>query len=110
MIDTASALQAVSLDEAKLHLRVDHNNDDPLINALCLSATQMAEHELQRGLISREGTVGFGANPSDVPASIKQWILLQIGYLYENREAATDGTKTPLPHLHALLDPFRTWQ
>lgn len=110
MIDTSSAKSAVTLEDAKLHLRVDHSSDDTLIEALCLSATQMAEHELQRGLITREGTVGYGANPSDVPAAIRQWILIQVAHYYEHREATTEGAVTPLPKLHALLDPFRTWQ
>lgn len=109
MIDTSTAKPAVTLEDAKLHLRVDHSADDALIEALCLAATQMAEHELQRGLISREGTVGYGETPADVPAAIRQWILLQIGHLYEHREATVEGSVTPLPNLHALLDPFRTW-
>ena len=110
MIDTSTAKSAVSLAEAKLHLRVDHDSDDALIEALCLAATQMAEHELQRGLISREWTAGYGADPADVPASIRQWILLQVGHYYEHREAAAEGTMVSLPNLHALLDPYRTWE
>lgn len=109
MIDTASAISAVSLGEAKAHLRVDHDADDALIEALCLACTQMAEHELQRGLVTREGVEGFG-DAEAVPASIKQWILLHVGYFYENRQAAQSGALTPLPRLYALLDPFRTWQ
>ncbi len=110
MINTASAISAVTLEDAKLHLRVDHDSDDSLITALCLSATQMAEHELQRGLISRDDVVGYGDKPDAVPAAIRQWILLQVGYLYENRQAATSGAMTPLPRLFSLLDPFRTWK
>lgn len=110
MIDTSTAKSAVTLEDAKLHLRVDHSADDALIEALCLSATQMAEHELQRGLISREGTVGYGAEPSDVPAAIRHWILIQVAHYYEHREATVEGAVTPLPKLHALLDPFRTWK
>ncbi|MBS6615393.1 MAG: head-tail connector protein [Sutterella wadsworthensis] len=110
MIDTSTAKSAVTLEDAKLHLRVDHSADDALIEALCLSATQMAEHELQRGLISREGTAGYGAEPSDVPAAIRQWILIQVAHYYEHREATVEGAVTPLPKLHALLDPFRTWK
>ena len=98
MIDTSTAKSAVTLEDAKLHLRVDH------------SATQMAEHELQRGLITREGTVGYGAEPSDVPAAIRHWILIQVGHYYEHREATVECAVTPLPGLHALLDPFRTWK
>lgn len=110
MIDTSTAKSAVTLEDAKLHLRVDHCEDDSLIEALCLSATQMAEHELQRGLITREGTVGYGDEPSDVPAAIRQWILIQVAHYYEHREATVEGAVTHLPKLHALLDPFRTWK
>lgn len=109
MIDTSTAKSAVTLEDAKLHLRVDHSADDALIEALCLSATQMAEHELQRGLISREGTVGFGEDPTDVPASIRQWILMQVAHFYEQRQAATQGELKKLPFVDALLDPYRTW-
>lgn len=109
MIDTSTAKSAVTLEDAKLHLRVDHSADDALIEALCLSATQIAEHELQRGLISREGTVGYGAEPSDVPAAIRQWILMQVAHFYEQRQAATQGELKKLPFVDALLDPYRTW-
>lgn len=110
MIDTASAISAVTLEEAKHHLRVDHNEDDALIKALCLSCTQLAEHELQRALVSREGIPGFGATSEATPAGVKQWILLHVGFFYENRSSAVESTKNPLPFLDALLDPWRTWK
>ncbi len=108
-VDTATAVSPVSLEEAKAHLRVDGDADDDLICSLCLAATQMAEHELQRPLVTREGSEGYG-EAKDVPASIKQWIKLQVGYLYEERQAAAEGTVVTRPNLYALLDPFRTWQ
>lgn len=108
-VDTKSAVSAVTLDEAKAHLRVDHDADDALIEALCLSCTQMAEHELQRALVTREGSEGYG-EASAVPAAIKQWILLHVGHFYERRESAETGSMTELPYLGKLLDPFRTWQ
>ena len=41
--------------------------------------------------------VGYGA-PEDVPASIRQAILLMVGHFYENREAVVVGTiSSPLP-------------
>lgn len=110
MIETEKAISAVTLEEAKAHLRVDHDTDDELIKALCLSCTQMAEHILQRALITREGVEGYGTSTDDVPKAIKQWILLHVGFFYENREAATSGANATLPRLDALLDPFRTWQ
>ena len=110
MIDTSTAKSALTLEDAKLHLRVDHSAEDALIESLSIYYNQMAEHELQRGLISREGTGGYCAEPSDVPAAIRQWILIQVAHYYEHREATVEGAVTPLPKLHALLDPFRTWK
>lgn len=52
-IDTSTAESGVTLEEAKRHFRVDHSEDDYLIASLCLACTQMAEHELQRGIIIR---------------------------------------------------------
>lgn len=110
MIDTKTAVSAVTLEEAKAHLRVDHGEDDSLIGSLCLACTQMAEHELQRPLITREGSEGYGSEPGDVPAAIRQWILLHVAYFYEDRSVAAEGTKSVIPRLSALLDPFRTWE
>lgn len=109
-IDTSTAVGAVSLEAAKEHLRVDWHGDDDLIRSLVLAAaTQMAEHELQRGLITRDGVKGFGTNAEDIPASIRQWILVQVAHFYEQRQAATAGELKPLPFVNALLDPYRVW-
>ena len=70
-VEVSTALPAVTLDEAKLHLRVESTADDDLISALILACTQMAEHELQRGLVTREGTEGYGDSPEAVPAAIR---------------------------------------
>lgn len=43
-----------------------------------------------------------------VPASIKQWLLVRVSTLYENREALVTGTiVTPTPGINGLLDPHR---
>ena len=48
------------------------------------------------------------ANAAAVPQSIKQWILLHVGHLYENREATMPGISiTPLPFVSGLLDGYR---
>jgi uncharacterized phiE125 gp8 family phage protein len=50
---------------------------------------------------------GYGA-AADVPQAIKQWILLQVGHLYENREATVPGVSiAPLPFAGSLLDGYR---
>lgn len=56
-------------------------------------------------------TAGYGAGGSAVPAALKQWMLLQIGQWYENREgvAVVGAASVPqrLPFVDALLSPYR---
>lgn len=42
---------------------------------------------------------GHGATPDSVPAEIVQVIKCHVGLLYEQREAATDRTVTPVPFI-----------
>lgn len=57
-------------------------------------------------------TAGYGAAASAVPASIKSWILLRVGTLYQHRsEIAAGISVTALPGGFAdrLLDRYRVW-
>lgn len=51
---------------------------------------------------------GYG-DPEDVPATIKAWMKLRVGDLYNNREGLVmfRGTIQEMPFLDRLLDPFR---
>lgn len=54
-------------------------------------------------------TSGYGA-PSDVPQGIKNWMLIRIATLYENREEVAilpRGKVEPLPFVDRLLDGYR---
>lgn len=54
-------------------------------------------------------TSGYGAAAA-VPRSIKNWMLIMIGTLYENREAVailSRGKVEPLPFVDRILDPYR---
>lgn len=52
---------------------------------------------------------GYGA-AADVPHAIRQWMLLQIGAMYRNREAFSEQrnvAELPNRFVDRLLDPFR---
>jgi len=166
------ALEPVTLDEAKLHLRVDGSGEDALITALITAARQAAEVYTRRAFVTQtwrytcdwlgsaftlpwqpvqsvdevtvdgiaipeasyeldaatgrlrplvpyeartlggvavEYTAGYGDAAADVPAPLRQAILLTIGHWYEHREAVITGsTLTELPlTTKALLAPYR---
>lgn len=55
-------------------------------------------------------TYRAGYSPSDCPAAIKQWILLKVGEMYENREASTERAASPMTFVDSLLDRYRIWE
>ena len=177
---TQPSAEPISLSEAKLHLRVDHNDEDALISALISAARTDCEERLQRTLVTTgwawtldsfcdagfvprpplvavsrvrffdasgverdmppeeyradatgdpgriepvgswpatqdrlaavtvEFIAGYGA-PADVPAPIRQWILLAIGDMYANRERSADRPCVPQSFADGLLDPYKVW-
>lgn len=185
LITAASAL-AVTLVEAKAHLRVEASDDDTLITALITAATEAAEQamagravmpqtweltldafpeafELTRLPVASVTSITYAAaadgaatvlgsgnytldvaddydsayvlpayatswpsvrdqanavalryvagyaNAAAVPESIKAWIKLQIGAMYENREAENTAQTHALGFADRLLDRYKLW-
>ena len=88
----------LTLAETKLHLRVDHNDEDTLITALMATATAACADYLN--MEAADLVVA-------VPAPIKSAALLLVGALYEQRESQGDRPYNKNPTFEALLNPYR---
>ncbi|ART55510.1 DNA packaging protein [Acidovorax carolinensis] len=88
----------LTLAETKLHLRVDHDDEDVLIDALMATATAACADYLN---MPAEDLVVA------VPAPIKSAALLLAGNLYANRESMGERPFHKNPAFEALLNPYR---
>ncbi|MEE9271715.1 MAG: head-tail connector protein [Robiginitomaculum sp.] len=87
----------VTLDDAKLHCRVEHPDDDVSIVTYIGAATEWL------------GKIGVDVATDPLPLPIKQAILLIVALYYDNREAIPEIRRTtPLPFgVEALIAPYR---
>lgn len=62
--------------------------------------------------ITLDYKAGMFETPEAVPASIKQWVLMRVATLFENREALTDGRLKELPRtfVDGMLDQWRIFR
>ena len=88
----------LTLQETRLHLRVDHDDEDVLIEALMATATAACADFLN--MPAADLVVA-------VPAPVKSAALLLVGNLYENRESMGDRPYSKNPTFEALLNPYR---
>lgn len=63
---TPATAAALTLAEAKQHLRVDSSDDDALITSLVAAATQDAEHLMQRAILPQQWRLTMDAWPTEV--------------------------------------------
>lgn len=87
-IKTPPTVEPVSLTEAKLHLRVEHTDEDTLISNLISAAREHAESFQNRAFITRTYDLFLDNWPSrsfTLPQGPIQEIL-SIGYFNENGE------------------------
>ncbi len=89
----------LTLDEAKLHCRIDHDDEDSLLGAMIDAAA---------------ASVGDFINapaPLDdtAPAPVKAAALLLIGSLYEQRESQGERPYNKNPTFERLLNPYRVY-
>lgn len=90
----------LTLAETKLHLRVDHNDEDALIAALMATATAACADYLN--MEAADLVVA-------VPAPVKSAALLLVAGLYENREDVSDRQLYRNDTYYRLLNPYRQY-
>ena len=88
----------LTLDEAKLHCRIDHNDEDSLLGALIETATASISEYL-----NTETPVD-----STAPAPVKSAALLLVAGLYANREDVSDRQLYTSETYYRLLQPYRS--
>jgi hypothetical protein len=93
----------ITLEQAKAHLRVDHDHEDALIYEYIDAATAHAEDFCKRPF---SGTDEAGA-PVTMPAPVRCAVLLIVGDLYANREGSLMGSVSDNPTVQRLLWPYR---
>ena len=95
----------VSLEEAKAHLRVQHDEEDALIDGL-IRQSQTAAEDFCR--VSFEPFFNDDGEAVEAPGPVKLAILLMVGYFYEHREAEDGaGFRTMRRAFMTLLYPYR---
>ena len=63
----------------------------------------------QIGAVRVDYTAGYGPTADDVPEGVRQWMLMRISTLFENREEVAilnRGKVEVLPFVDTLLDPY----
>ncbi len=85
----------VSVDELKTHLRVQHSEEDSLLESLIAQAQAVAEN------ICRE------AFENDAPEPVRLAVILMASYFYENRDVSDKtGYSTMYTAFRALISPY----
>lgn len=103
----------VSLETAKRHLRIFHDDDDAGVGLYVGAAESIVVAYLDRVVLPEGQTLpADDALAINVMPAITAAILLIVGDLYENREADPDATgNAMLPKaVRALLAPWRVWR
>lgn len=86
----------LTLKEAKLHCRIDHDGEDTLLQGIIDAATKATADYLN--VVSLDETSA---------APIKSAVLLLVGDLYENRERQVNVAMYENTTYERLLNPYR---
>ena len=89
--------QFLTLEQVKLNLKVDHDEEDTLIESLISAAFDAFEQETNRKLYEVGSAIPEDVlNGMIVTDSIIQGAHMLIGHWYKNRESVGTGTELPM--------------
>ena len=91
----------LTLDEAKLHCRIDHDDEDSLLGALIATATTAVADYMNMDADDLD---------TDAPAPVKSAALLLVGDLYAHREAQGERAMHRNTTFERLLNPYRVME
>lgn len=96
----------IDLSKAKLHCRIDHDEEDTLIQGYIDAADVVIQINLDRKVVATEAD-RIDENDLVDNKALDAARLLFVGHLYMNREATTQAVvELPLGYW-ALIQPYR---
>lgn len=102
-VDADGVLQTLSTSD---YILDDHSAPARVVPAY---GTSWPSTRCQPNAVLIRYVAGY-ANAAAVPQEIKQWMLLRIGVMYENREEVNIGNiVTEMPFVDCLLDAYKVW-
>lgn len=83
-------MEEMNISEVKKFLRVEHDEDDDVIEMLFSSSIGMVETRIKRPLLGELSTGAVATSWVTLPTQLKWAVMGIVAFLYENRETATD--------------------
>lgn len=98
----------ITLDLIKLHCRIDHDDEDKLLEQYESAAHEYVQRQIDRTLYAEE-VPEDESNGLVINAAIKQAMLMTIAHWYEHRESVVVGvvSKEIEEGVWRLIQPYR---
>lgn len=102
-VDTAGVLQTLASTEWQLDAATTPARLVPAYG------TSWPATRAEPGAVRITYTAGYGTTAAAVPPPLKDWIVLAVGDLYQQRTRSAERPAVPLNFVDGLLDPYKVW-